>query len=125
MKRFNVLLVVLTFISWGAYSQDNASQRPVRTVEEMALKQTERLQRDLDLSEEQCDTLYRIHLKYIKMRRVGETREVIEKRMAEMRKEILNILTEAQQERMQQSLDVAEPPKACGLPRMGVGRTGL
>ena len=48
---------------------------PPRTAEEEALKQTERLSRELEITDTVTrDTLYRLHLKYARLRRQGLTR---------------------------------------------------
>lgn len=123
MKRIIVLAVVIVLALSYCYGQQNESQRPVRTQEEIALKQTERLQKDLQLTQEQCDTLYQIHLKYIKMRKETDTRQQIEERMTRMRGEIMILLTPEQQEKLIQSLNVAGPSKSCGIPRISTMKT--
>ena len=76
------------------YAQD--STLPQRTPEEEAMKQTEMLQRELDLTEAQHDTIYIIHLKYANLRRLSNTRQEALERMNKMTEEILGVLTPAQ-----------------------------
>jgi hypothetical protein len=76
----------------------NDEFRPSRTPEEEALKQTEMLSRELSLSEQQRDTVYRIHLKYAKLRQVSNTRAEGLARLNAMTQELLNIMTPEQRE---------------------------
>ena len=52
----------------------------MRTPEQIAAKQTERLQRELTLTPQQRDTVYAIHLKYARMRSPEATHEEVQSR---------------------------------------------
>jgi len=91
------LLILLVGSSFTAFAQ-NEDFRPSRTPEEEALKQTEMLSRELSLSEQQRDTVYRIHLKYARLRQVSNTRAEGLERLNAMTKELLAIMTPEQQE---------------------------
>lgn len=95
IKRF-FYIFLLSLIPVLGFSQDEAQSRPRRTPEEIAQKQTERLQRDLQLTPEQRDTVYQIHLKYISMRRQDEPRDTAQSRISRMIQELMPILTDEQ-----------------------------
>lgn len=100
-----------------AFAQAQMPNRPVRTPEEIASKQTEMLSRELGLSEEQRDTIYQIHLKYARMREQSNTRQQAMERMNAMTSELLNVLTPKQREAfLNKQVDV-EPRRMPGPPR--------
>lgn len=94
MKRIFFILSLLTLTLCG-FAQEEA-RRPMRTPEEEAMKQTEMLQRELQLTEQQHDTIYRIHLKYARLRQVSNTRAEMIERMSTMTNEITNVLNPLQ-----------------------------
>ena len=94
MKR-PLLIVLLLVASFVLAQQDT---QPRRTPEEVAQKQTERLQRDLELTQEQRDTIYRIHLKYALMRKPDEDREIVAQRIQKMKSELVDMLTPEQKD---------------------------
>ena len=113
MKRPFFILVL--FVASLAFAQDQ--NRPVRTPEEVAQKQTERLQRDLNLSQDQRDTIYRIHLKYAQLRKPNEEREIVAERIGRMITELNDMLTEEQRETFM--IKIREyGPKRQSSPRM-------
>ena len=77
-------------------------ERPKRTPEEIAQKLNSMLVRELGLTDSvQIDTLYRMHLKYARMRALSNTHaEDLERRLA-MDAELKGILTPEQYERFQ------------------------
>lgn len=87
------LLSVCTLTTWA-----QQEYRPCRTPEEEALKQTQMLQRELDLTEQQVDTVYQIHLKYALLRQESNTRAEALERMNKMTAELLAVMTRQQQE---------------------------
>ncbi len=94
----NILLILLMAMSSVLVMAQNDESRPSRTPEEEALKQTEMLSRELALSEQQRDTVYRIHLKYARLRQVSNTRAEGLARLNAMTKELLAVMTPEQQE---------------------------
>ena len=92
---FPVLLGALCF----AQEQPSA---PRRTAEELAMKRTEMLVRDLDIRDSMLrDTIYRIHLRYARSREeVGNRQEAVE-RMNRLLAELKGILTPHQYECLQ------------------------
>ncbi len=95
VKRYLIIgFFLLLFSSLGAQETDV----PQRTPEEEAMKQTELLQRELELSQEQHDTIYTIYLKYARLRRGSNTRQEALSRLNKMTEEILGVLTPHQRE---------------------------
>lgn len=60
--------------------------------------QTEMLKRELQLSQAQVDTVYRIHLKYALLREQSNTRAEALERMNRMTTELLGVMTKPQQQ---------------------------
>ncbi len=93
----NCRFVLLSLIMWSCFlfAQDpSTSARLQRTPEEEALKQTERLVRELNLHDSiRIDTLYKMHLKYANLRRKGLTRAQEMERMNAIIAELKLILT--------------------------------
>lgn len=82
-----------------ASAQDHNVRRE-RTPEEEAAKQTERLIRELGIKDSiRIDTLYKMHLKYAKLRRQGLTRAENVKRMYAIYSELSVLLTSEELER--------------------------
>ena len=75
-------------------AQEAPQQRPQRTPEEEALKQTMRLTRELGIKDSvRIDTLYRMHLKYARFRQKGLTRQENMERMNAIYEELKRLLT--------------------------------
>ena len=74
--------------------------RPQRTPEEEASKQTERLVRELGIKDSvRIDTIYRMHLKYARIRQKGLTRAENMDRMQSIYNELKQLLTPDEFER--------------------------
>ena len=96
-KLFSFVLVALFSGLMGA--QEPAVDRPQRTPEEEALKQTMRLVRELGIKDSvRFDTIYRMHLKYAVKRQKGLTRAENMERMISIQKELKLLLTPAEYE---------------------------
>ncbi len=95
MKRFFFLCLIFCIGSamW-TYAQQN--ERVQRTPEQEAAKHTEMMRRDLQLSTEQIDTIYRLNLKYAKARRLATSREELFTFIEKKRQELQCILTQSQ-----------------------------
>lgn len=75
-------------------AQEPTAARLQRTPEEEAVKQTERLVRELNINDSvRIDTLYRMHLKYAILRRSGLTRAQEMDRMNAIVAELKVLLT--------------------------------
>lgn len=94
MKRFYIFAICLVFAIMAAAQED--TRRPQRTPEQMAEKQTEMMQRDLSLTQTQRDTVSSILLKYARMYKANEDRDVRMIRMEFMQKELQQVLSEEQ-----------------------------
>ncbi len=95
MKRllFLCLMLCVGSVIW-TYAQH--SERVQRTPEQEATKHTEMMRRDLQLSTEQIDTVYRLNLKYAKARRSATSREELFAFIEKKRQELQRILTKNQ-----------------------------
>ena len=93
MKRFfSICLVAL--MAGLLSAQEVNTNRPQRTPEEEAIKQTTRLVRELDIHDStRIDTIYRMHLKYAKFRQKGLTRAENMERMQAIYGELKELLT--------------------------------
>ena len=76
------------------WAQEPVLDRPQRTPQEEALKQTTRLIRELGIKDSvRIDTIYRMHLKYAKDRQRGLTRAENMARMQAIYAELQHLLT--------------------------------
>ncbi len=98
-KRLSFLLTaLLSAIMLSA--QEPAVQRPQRTPEDEARKQTTRLVRELGITDSvRIDTLYKMHLKYAILRQNGLTRAENMDRMQAIYGELKRLLTPDEFER--------------------------
>lgn len=98
MKRVILsILVSLSAILAMAQVSDQEVSQPRRTAEEIARKQTEMMVRELELTDSlQRDTLYRLHLRYVRMRMISNTRAEELERMQSFFSELKLILTKDQ-----------------------------
>ena len=95
MKKALISLFFLACLLPLAQAQQ--SDAPQRTPEEIAEKQTSKLMRELNITDSvQLDTLYRMHLKYARMRQKSNTRREDLERLISMTEELKGILTEEQ-----------------------------
>lgn len=102
MKTFKLFWIFLLLWSFAAlvYAQDNPVT-PQRMAEQEALKQTEKLQQELDLSPEQARQVYEINLKYARERQVSNSRSAAMQRMKNKNADIEQVLNEEQNNRLQ------------------------
>ena len=89
---YTIFLTLLPMIFLGQQSEN----RPVRSPEQVAEKQTEMLNRELGLTPEQRDTIYKMHLKYAQLRKESEPRDSTMARFTQMKAELKNILNKEQ-----------------------------
>lgn len=89
--------IVILFLLVGVCTVLLKAQPPFfRTAEEEAEKQTEMMQHELELSQEQRDTVYKINLKYAKARRISNTRAEMLARLNQKTEELKGVLTKEQ-----------------------------
>ena len=111
MKR--IFLTILLAAVLGGVTMAQELQRPQRTPQEEARKQTERLVRELNIHDSiRIDTIYRMHLKYARARQKGLTRAENMERMQAIYAELKLLLTPEEFERFMNH--PAEQPR---LPR--------
>lgn len=96
-KLFSIVCATLVASFMLAQEQQ---VRPQRTPEEEASKQTERLVRELGIKDSvRIDTIYRMHLKYARIRQKGLTRAENMERMQSIYNELKLLLTPDEFER--------------------------
>lgn len=93
LRKFSFILL-LALLAGGMAAQEPAMNRPQRTPEEEAQKQTMRLVRELGIQDSvRIDTLYKMHLKYARFRQKGLTRAENMERMQAIYAELQTLLT--------------------------------
>jgi len=96
-KYYFFLLLGICLFPMLVSAQQPDPYNPPRTPEEMAMKQTAMLIRELELSDStQIDAIYRLHLKYAYLHRQGNTRQEELERMQQLFQELKGILSEEQ-----------------------------
>lgn len=115
------LLFIILSISLSAglmMAQEPVSDRPQRTPEDEAIKQTVRLVRELDIKDSvRFDTLYKMHLKYARVRQKGLTRAQEMERMNAIYAELKRLLTEKEFDQFMNH-PVEQPRRPRGANRM-------
>ena len=96
-KLFSIVCATLVA---GMLLAQEQNVRPQRTPEEEASKQTERLVRELGIKDSvRIGTIYRMHLKYARIRQKGLTRAENMERMQSIYNELKQLLTPDEFER--------------------------
>ena len=114
-------LFIFLFIALSAglmMAQEPVSDRPQRTPEDEAIKQTVRLVRELDIKDSvRFDTIYKMHLKYARVRQKGLTRAQEMERMNAIYAELKRLLTEKEFDQFMNH-PVEQPRRPRGANRM-------
>lgn len=84
MKRVLWMIALISFINFGAEAQQEQKKREPMTPEKVAARMTERMAKELDLSEEQKKEVYALHLENAAKR--AEEMKVQRERMKEDQK---------------------------------------
>jgi len=102
MKVFRIVLVALFLMTQMVpiFSQDNSAV-PKRTPEQEAIKQTEKLQQELDLNLDQSKQVYEINLRYARERQISNKRSEAMERMKNKNADIQRVLSPEQNFRLQ------------------------
>ena len=98
-KFVSIVFFLLTLIL-PIYGQENLTV-PKRTPEQEAVKQTEKLQQELNLNQDQANHIYEINLRYARERQISNKRSEALERMKNKNAEIKQILSSEQNERLQ------------------------
>ncbi|MBO5619360.1 MAG: hypothetical protein J5902_05175 [Paludibacteraceae bacterium] len=99
-KRLLLFVLSIVLVSGPVWSQEPANERLQRTPHEEALKQTQRLVRELGIKDSsRIDTLFRMHLKYARFRQKGLTRAENMQRMQAIYAELKQLLSPEEFER--------------------------
>ncbi len=101
MKNFRYLLILLFLlcVNFYTYSQSNAVTIN-RTPEQEAVKQTDKLKYELNLSAEQTRQVYEINLRYARERKVSNTRSEAMERVKNKNAELQAVLNDEQNTRL-------------------------
>ncbi len=91
---FYILFMLGIMLCFDTYAQEPCY--PKRTPEEEAAKHTEMMKRNLNLTENQIDTVYTINLYYAQLRRTANSRNEIMKFLQDLNAKLRNILTDEQ-----------------------------
>ena len=112
------LFLLAVMMTGSLCAQEPFSERPQRTPEEEASKQTTRLVRELGILDSiRIDTLFRMHLKYARVRQQGLTRAQNMERMQAIHDELKRLLTKEEFERFMNH-PAEEPRRPHGANRM-------
>jgi protein CpxP len=84
MKRVLWMIAVISFINFGAEAQQEQTKRKPITPEKIAERMTERMAKELDLSDEQRREVYALHLENAR-KRADEMKAQREKIKAEQK----------------------------------------
>ena len=101
--RFNVLFILLLsciLLSANNNTQENAPA-PSRTPEQEAALQTQKMQQELNLTQEQSQAIYEINLKHARERQVSKSRSEALERVRNKDAEMREVLTRDQYIRLQ------------------------
>ncbi|MFZ4724802.1 MAG: hypothetical protein ACOYMD_05100 [Paludibacter sp.] len=94
------ILVLMLCLTISVESQEN-TVLPERTPEQEAMKQTEKLQQELNLTSEQIKQIYEINLRYARARQISNTRTEAMERIKNKNADIERILSVDQSNRLQ------------------------
>ena len=98
--KYIFFFLLVSTLTAPSFSQENANI-PQRTSEQEAVKQTDKLQQELNLTSEQTKHVYEINLKYARERQISNTRSQAMERMKNKNGEIQQVLTEDQNNKLQ------------------------
>lgn len=100
--RYFSVLIVLVLLGINMVSAQESSSTPVRTPEQEALAQTERMQKELNLNKEQTQLIYEINLRHARERTVAGSRSQALERIRVKDSEMQEVLNRDQYERLRQ-----------------------
>lgn len=102
MKIFKLVFLVAFFLilTIVSFSQEN-TVIPKRTPEQEATKQTEKLQQELNLNQDQVKQVYEINLRYARERQISNKRSEAMERMKNKNADIEQVLSPEQNTRLQ------------------------
>lgn len=95
MKKIFIIAAILLPAVLALKAQQD-TRFPLRTPECEAQKGVEQMRRDLSLTDNQLDTVYRIHLKYALLRRQTTTRAEMIEQLNQMTEDFRRVLTPEQ-----------------------------
>ena len=95
-----VFAILMLLMSFSVFTQENPTIIK-RTPEQEAIKQTEKLQQELNLTSAQAKQVYEINLKYARERQISNKRSEAVERMKNKNGEIQQILNPEQNNKLQ------------------------
>ncbi|MCL2597292.1 MAG: hypothetical protein FWD66_06490 [Paludibacter sp.] len=102
IKSFFIIITILIFSTLQIFAQtDENGVGSVRSPETEALRQTERMKTDLNLTPTQEKLVYNINLKYEKQRQQSNDRRKAVERIKNKNDELQKVLTEHQYAKLQ------------------------
>jgi len=102
MKVFNIALFLLFLLTMTLQGQGQENSTvPKRTPEQEAAKQTEKLQQELNLNQDQAKQVYEINLRYARDRQISNKRSEAMERMKNKNADIQRVLSPEQNDRLQ------------------------
>jgi Spy/CpxP family protein refolding chaperone len=101
MKFYLPLLVLISCIQFSLGNTQEPAPAPVRTPEQEAALQTQKMQKELNLNKEQLQSIYDINLKHARERQVSNSRSKALERSRNKNSEIKQVLTPDQYNRLQ------------------------
>lgn len=102
MSRYLCIFVVLLLFPVLTVVAQESAPVPRRTAEERAMKQTEMLVRDLEITDTVLrDTLYQVHLRYVHRREQVSSRAEAVECVNQLLAELKSLITPAQYERLE------------------------
>lgn len=113
MKKYKIILLIFfifAFVSSYAEKQNGDTNiANQRTPEQEAIKQTEKLQSELNLTREQVNTLYQINLKYAQARQKGINRKDAMRMIKNKEEDIQRVLSADQNEQLKSKRLTRQP----------------
>lgn len=100
MNAYRFLFIALLFSTMTFFAQESGNM-PIRTPEQEATRQTEKLKQELNLTPQQSKEVYEINLRYAKQRQVSNSRTEAMERIKNKDADLKRVLDNEQYDRLQ------------------------
>lgn len=101
MRGYLVLMVIFTCFQFMGITAQETTPAPVRTPEQEAVLQTQKMQRELNLNPDQQKAIYAINLKHARERQVSNSRSQALERTKNKNSAIKQVLSHDQYDQLQ------------------------
>ncbi|MPN24295.1 hypothetical protein SDC9_171690 [bioreactor metagenome] len=101
MRFYLTFLVLFSCVQISQGNTQDPAPAPVRTPEQEAALQTQKMQNELNLNKDQLQSIYEINLKHARERQVSNSRSKALERSKNKNSEIRQVLTPDQYNRLQ------------------------